>query len=191
MHAHTPAHTLTPTSPAAGAGLRSYPCVNSQACNVQHRWSTGLPYWRGLPNSACVADHADRPWLCLLGEVAFRYVRTRTLPMLYSSDLWQAGMDGVYHKNLTTQERAWVEKRVSEVLLSLQVDSPRSVFVAACLFHVLTANTDVMFDKLSVGGVSAAEAVRRFVDGEEVYAVDTCQGVGCNPTCAEAGAVWK
>ena len=169
--------------------------MNNELCNVQHRFTTGAPMWRVAPNDACAAQRpAADAWKCLVGEYAMPFMRVRTMPLIFDSDLWQAMQDGISDPSppkLNATQTAWVEHRVAQVNDSVIADAPPAAFVASCLWHVMAVDSDNMYATLSVGGVPLSIAIARFLNGENPNLVDSCSGVACNPTCVPAGAQRK
>jgi hypothetical protein len=147
-----------------------------------------LTYWHGensLPQ-ACVDEHKDAPWQCVVANASFPYTRT---PLFFSQALTDSV---VMHLHDNFDGGAFVHKEQVEFaqnwggymrnVLKPVLEHPTSgLFAAACYIH-----TD--FDDIVIDDVEHHIALADWVfKNKRVKLMDSCDEVMCNPTCKVRG----
>jgi len=143
-----------------------------------------LAYWHGdssLPR-ACVDQHADAPWQCVVANASFPYTRT---PLFFSQALTDSvvmhlhdNFDGGAFEHKEQVEFAQNWGGYMRNVLKPVLDHPTSgLFAAACYIH-----TD--FDDIVIDGVEHHIALADWVfKDKRVKLMDSCDELMCNPTC--------
>jgi len=144
-----------------------------------------VDYWRGTESmpAACVDEHENAPWQCVVANTSFPYTRT---PLFFTQALTDSVVmhlhdnfqvsGGSFRNEQAEFAHEWSENMRS-ALEMVKAHPTAGLFAASCYVH-----TD--FDGIVIDGVSHHTALANWVfKDSSVKLMDSCDDFMCNPTC--------
>ena len=144
-----------------------------------------------IPGDCAAQYTGSEAWKCLWPSYRLPFVKTPYFLNAAQFDAFQIMYDT---NNLDSQyccetpsEQQWTENFQTQTLSMLQnVPSNDGIYSSVCLVHCLSCNAD--FWQFTVNGVSLAQALQRWYQGQSVRQIGQCTGWDCTLQCS--GGPW-
>lgn len=157
----------------------AHTCKDAGSCTEQAGIQKGAVTWNPVVDADCAAGESQK-WRCLMGPFVGRYIQTPMFLFQFRFDLAQMGHDGIGNNpNASASEMQYAVQSAANLTSSMA--SEKYVFLPSCYHHTII--TQAAWSKMSIQGTSLWDALRMFLKGQSVRLIDSCNTVGCNPTC--------